>query len=134
MGAPPAVLPRSLAVLWAAFWLFFFVAESLAWDTPAAVTAAWTSLGLSFVLVALVACRAERAGGLLLVAIGLVAGLAYATWSPPNLSAATRVLTTATLSVPPIVAGTLFLVRARAVAGRARAAAIDRMRTPPGRS
>jgi hypothetical protein len=27
-------IARALALLWAGFWMFFFIAESLAWDTP----------------------------------------------------------------------------------------------------
>jgi hypothetical protein len=34
-------IARLLALVWAVFWLFFFVAESLAWRTPALVTAVW---------------------------------------------------------------------------------------------
>jgi hypothetical protein len=34
-------IARLLALVWAVFWLFFFAAESLAWRTPALVTAVW---------------------------------------------------------------------------------------------
>jgi hypothetical protein len=50
-------IARVLALLWAMFWLFFFVAESLAWRTPALVAAPWVGVGLLFVILALAPLR-----------------------------------------------------------------------------
>ena len=112
-------LPRGLALLWAGFWMFFFVAESWAWQTPVLAALPWVGVGLFFVLLALLPWRWERTGGVLLVGVGLFAGVAYAIWSPPRLPLASRVLTTVAFSVPPLVSGILFLRRRRSVATRA---------------
>ena len=73
----------------------------------------WVSVGLLFVLLALVPWRWERTGALLLVGVGLSAGVAYAIWSPPWLLAASRALATVAFSGPPLAAGILFLKTAR---------------------
>jgi len=57
-------LPRGLALLWAGFWMFFFVAESWAWQTPVLAALPWVGVGLFFVLLALLPWRWERTGGL----------------------------------------------------------------------
>ncbi|MGA2184980.1 MAG: hypothetical protein ABSH47_18330 [Bryobacteraceae bacterium] len=106
---------RVLALLWALFWLFFFAAESLAWRTTALVATPWVGAGLLFVILGLLPWRWEVTGGLLLVAIGLLFGVAYAIWPPPRLPLASRVITTIALSGPPLVAGVLFLRHHRAV-------------------
>lgn len=107
-------IARGLALLWAAFWLFFFVAESWFYRAPARVMLLWTCAGVVFVVLALLPRRWEAAGGILLLAVGLLGGAAYAVWPPPELSWAGRVITLATLCVPPIVAGILFVWHSRA--------------------
>jgi len=108
-------IARTLALLWAVFWLFFFVAESLVWRTPALVAAPWVGAGLLFVILGLLPWRWEVAGGLLLVVAGLLIGVAYAIWAPPGLPLASRLITTVALGGPPLVAGVLFLKRHRTV-------------------
>jgi len=108
-------IARALALLWAVFWLFFFVVESLVWRTPALVMASWASVGLLFVILALLPWRKEGTGGLLLVVAGLLIGVAYVIWAPPGLPLASRVITTVVFSGPPVVAGILFLRHHRAV-------------------
>ena len=103
------LLARILALLWSGFWLFFFVAESLAWRTPWPVMLAWTGVGLLFLLVAFVPWRWETTGGFALLITGLVTAAAYSIWPPPQLPLATRLITTVVFGLPPIVAGTLFL-------------------------
>jgi hypothetical protein len=53
-------IARVLALLWAGFWLCFFVVESLAWHTPALVVSTGAGLGLGFVILALAAGAASR--------------------------------------------------------------------------
>jgi len=108
-------IARGLAVLWAVFWLFFFVAESLAWRTPALVTASWAGVGLLFLILALVPWRWELSGGLLLAVVGFLVGVAYPIWAPTGLPVLSRVITTVVLSGPPLVAGILFLRHHRAL-------------------
>ncbi len=102
-------IARVLAVLWAVFWLFVFVAESLAWRTPALVTTSWAGVGLLFVILALVPWRWELSGGLVLVVVAFLIAAAYAIWAPPGLPVLSRVITAVVLSGPPLVAGILFL-------------------------
>jgi hypothetical protein len=108
-------IARVLALLWAAFWLFFFVAESLAWRTPPLVTAPWVGVGLLCVILALVPLRWEVTGGVLLVVVGLLMGVAYAIWAPSGLPLPSRLITNVVLSGPPLVAGILFLRHHRAL-------------------
>lgn len=107
-------IARVLAMLWAVFWLFVFIAESLAWRTPALVAACWAGVGLLFVILALIPWRWEWSGGLLLVAAGFLTGVAYGIWGPPGLPGPSRVITTVVLAGPPLVAGILFLRHHRA--------------------
>lgn len=108
-------IARVLALLWAVFWLFVFVAESLAWRTPALVAAPWVGAGVLFVLVALTPWRWEVTGGILLVVVGLLIGVAYAIWAPPGLPLASRVISIIVLGGPPLVAGILFVRHHRPV-------------------
>ncbi len=107
------LLARTLAMLWAGFWLLFFIVESLAWNTPLLVMASWTGVGLLFVLLAAVAWRWEETGGLLLVAAGALAGVAYSIWAPTHLPAMARAATTLVFSGPPLLAGILFFLHHR---------------------
>jgi len=116
MKVPVALVARTLALSWAGFWTFFFVAESAAWHTPVSVALLWLGLGLLFVVLALVAWRWEMTGGLLLIAVGLTIGVAYPIWAPPYLPVASQVLTTVVCAVPPVVAGILFLMHRRNLA------------------
>lgn len=115
MKLPMVLIARVLALLWAVFWLFFIVVESLVWRTPALLMASWVGLGLLFLILALLPWRREGTGGLLLAVAGLLVGVAYAIWAPPGLPLASRVITTIVFSGPPLVAGILFLSHHRAV-------------------
>ena len=110
------LIARVLALVWAVFWLFLFVVESLVWRTPAPVMLSWAGLGALFVMLALLPWRMEGPGGLLLAATGLIAGLAYAIWAPPGLPLVSYVITTIVLGGPPLVAGILFLRHRRTTA------------------
>lgn len=102
-------IARALALLWAVFWTIFFVAESWAWKTPLPLALPWVGAGLLFILLALLPWRWQATGGILLVVAGLLIGAAYALWGPSSLPLAGRVISTVTLSLPPLAAGILFL-------------------------
>ncbi len=102
-------LARVLAGLWAVFWLLFSVAESWVGHTPARLAAPWVGAGLLFAVLALVPWRWELSGGVLLVAVGILTGVAYAIWAPAGLPLASRAITTVFLSVPPFLSGMVFL-------------------------
>jgi hypothetical protein len=108
-------LARALALLWAGFWLFFFIAESWAWHSPLRVALPWVGVGLLFTALALLPWRWEATGGVLLVAAGVSAGIAYTIWPPTRLPVPVRILTTAVFGAPAIAAGILFLLHHRAV-------------------
>lgn len=114
-----AQMARALAVVWAGFWSFFFIAESLAWHAPFRVTAFWAGVALCFVALALVPWLWQTAGGVLLVLAGPAIAAAYAAWSPANLTTRIRVITAAILGAPPVFAGALFLTHPRAITRRA---------------
>jgi hypothetical protein len=101
---------RALALLWAGFWTFFFIAESLVWHARLDRMTIWVAAGLVFVILALVAWRWEVAGGLVLIAVGVLAALAYAIWGPRELSVSIRGVTLLAFGVPPVAAGILFLL------------------------
>lgn len=104
---------RILALLWALFWMFFFVAESIAWQTPFRMALLWAGLGVLFIVVALVPFRWAATGAFLLILAGLVVGAAYGIWSPPQLNRTGRMITFLTLSLPPIASGALLLLHGR---------------------
>jgi hypothetical protein len=116
-GLGAVFIARTLALLWAGFWLFFFVVESWAWHTPPLLAVSWVGVGLCFVILAIVPWRWEVAGGLVFVVLGLLIGVAYSIW-PPQLPLASRMITTVLLTGPPIVAGILFLMHHRAASAR----------------
>ena len=64
-----------LALLWARFWVFLFVAELVAWHTPVPVALPWVGVGVLFLFVALAAWRWEMIAGLLLRVVGFSAGV-----------------------------------------------------------
>jgi hypothetical protein len=112
-----ALWARTVALLWAGFWTFFFVAESWAWRTPLRVALGWVGLGLLFVFIGLIAWRWELTGGILLILVGFAIGLAYGVWAPP-LPLTSRLLALASFSAPPVLAGILFLKHRQIVVGR----------------
>ena len=109
------VSARVVAILWAGFWCYFFVAESIASASALGIAIAWISVGLLFVALALVPWRWERVGGLLLVTAGTLLLIAYAIWPPAHLTSGARAITALILGVPPLLAGMLFLLHRRAV-------------------
>jgi len=111
MKSPWVRLARALALVWAGFWMFFVIAESLSWHAPLSAALPWVGAGLLFIVLALVPWRWELPGGLLLVIVGCAAGVAYAIWSAARLTVSGRMVTTLAISVPPIAAGVLFLMR-----------------------
>ncbi len=114
-------LARALALLWAGFWMFFFIVESLAFHSPLDQMAVWVAAGLVFVVVVVAAWHWEVAGGLALVAAGVLAALAYAIWGPRELSFTSRVTTLLAFGLPPVAAGALFLMHHHGVTRSSRA-------------
>ena len=121
-----AYAARALALLWAGFWVFFFVASVVVEGAPGHVIVLGAGVLLLFVILALVPWRWEAAGGLLLVVMSLLIGATYAIASAAivradgsRLPLAVRAITTAVFTGPPLVAGILFLLHNRSVKARA---------------
>jgi len=117
---------RALALLWAGFWIYFFVGSVMVEPTPAHVIAVGSVVLLLFVILALVPWRWEATGGLLLVVMSLLIGVTYAIASAAivrrdgsRLPLAVRVITTVVFTGPPLVAGILFLIHHRSATARA---------------
>jgi len=111
---------RLLALAWAGLWLYFFIVESVATHSSLSAAAPWIGLGLLLFLAAWVPWRWEIFGGLLLIALGLAGGAAYALNPPAGLPIATRVVTLLAYSVPSLTAGVLFLLHHHAHAAHTR--------------
>ena len=109
---------RALALLWAGFWIVFFVGSVMVEPTYPRAVLVGSLVLLLFVILALVPWRWEAAGGLLLVAMSLLIGAAYAIASASffrrndgsRLSLPVRAITTLLFAAPPLVAGILFLL------------------------
>jgi hypothetical protein len=112
------LVARALALLWAGFWIFFFVAEGWAWHSPWRAMAFWAGVGLAFMILALVPWRWETSGGVLLVVAGILIGVAYTIWSTPRVPFTSRAITALVFSVPPLIAGILLLTRPRALSAQ----------------
>jgi hypothetical protein len=103
-------IARALALLWAGFWIWFFVAEGWAWHSPWRGMVFWAAVGLAFGILALLPWKWQTAGGVLLVVAGLLIAVVYATWAMPRLPFTIRAMTTVVFGGPPLVAGILFLI------------------------
>ncbi|MGA9624666.1 MAG: hypothetical protein WBL65_24595 [Bryobacteraceae bacterium] len=119
---------RALALLWAGFWIFFFVGSIMVEPTPAHVVVVGSVVLLLFLILALVPWRWEAVGGLLLAVMGLLIGVTYAIASASffrrndgsRLPLSVRAITTLVFAGPPLVAGILFrLHHHRMVSNRA---------------
>ena len=112
---------RALVLLWAGFWIFFFVGSVIVEGAPGRVIAVGSAVLLLFVILALVPWRWEAPGGRLLVVMSLLIGVAYAIASASffrrndgsRLPLAVRAITTVVFTGPPLMAGVLFLLHHR---------------------
>jgi len=119
---------RALALLWAGFWVFFFVGSVMVEPTPSHVIVAGSVVLLLFAILALVPWRWEAAGGLLLVVMSLPIGATYVIASASivrndgsRLPLVVRAITTLVFAGPPLAAGILFLIHHRMASSRAGA-------------
>jgi hypothetical protein len=119
---------RALALLWAGFWVFFFVGSVMVEPTYPRALVVGSVVLLLFAILALVPWRWEAARGLLLVIMSLLIGATYAIASASffrrndgsRLPLVVRAIGTLSFAGPPLVAGILFLLhRHRTVNTRA---------------
>ena len=113
---------RALALLWAGFWITFFVGSVVVEPTPVRVIVVGAAVLLLFLTLALLPWRWEVTGGRLLVVVSLLVGVVYAIASAgivrndgSRLPLAVRAITTAVFTGPPLAAGILFLIHHRSL-------------------
>jgi hypothetical protein len=107
---------RMILVLWAGFWIFFVVGSALGGggkaDFPESIKGILTLLGVVIICLTAVyfAWRPPRVAGIASILIGILVALAFLSISGP----VGMLLFTA---LPPVLAGVLFLIRARRLQG-----------------
>jgi len=108
-------IARSLALLWAGWWLFFGLACSISEGAGAVATVVHMAVpGGVFLAVALIGGWWRRGGTLLLSVAGIVICVAYPALMADRLPVLGLALATAILGLPPLVAGLLLLFAGRA--------------------
>lgn len=116
---------RTLGLIWVAFWIWFGLGSGIVeglkpGGVPLPLPLPWYVLvhtavpGLIFLVLFLIAWRWELIGGVLLVAVGAVVAVAYPLMFAERLPLAMIIPTEVSLAGPPLVAGVLFLIHARA--------------------
>lgn len=108
-------LALAVALLWAGFWIFFGLASGLGEGLdPVGVVIHTAVPGLAFLVPAAVAWRWSAAGGALMVVLGVVILIGYPMDVGGRFPIQTIVFVLLTMALPPLVAGTLFLLDWRA--------------------
>jgi hypothetical protein len=104
---------KGVALLWAAWWIFFVVASELAEPVSAGQKALVCLIGISiFAGCAALAWLPSPYGGIVMLAEGIVLGTLYLT-KMQNANLASQVFVLATLALPPLVSGILLLAAHR---------------------
>ena len=107
---------RILALLWAGFWVWFGLASGIAEGIGVIGTIIHTAMpGLILLASALFAWSKERIGGILLIVEGLIIAIAYPLMTMGHFPILTIIYVLLTMSLPPIVAGILFLISHRRI-------------------
>jgi hypothetical protein len=110
--SPREYTARAISLMWALFWSYQAVTS-----LPAALSASALVTHLVFPVVLLVGSaiagwRRPGAGGVLLMAEGVVLGVGYTVWAVASgLGLIATVLVLAALAVPPLLAGRLFAAK-----------------------
>ncbi|MGQ9672750.1 MAG: DUF7670 domain-containing protein [Candidatus Aminicenantales bacterium] len=109
-----SVSGRILTVIWAAFWIFFFIGSAISGWSEYGVTLSGV-LGPIFILVMLLGCiylawRRELVAGILLTLIGLRILIGYPLKFGHRFAPSTVLSGMGLLGLPPLGAGILFLI------------------------
>jgi len=105
---------RILALLWAAFWVWFGLASGIAEGAGFIGTIIHTaSPGLILLASALLPWWNAKIGGGLLIIEGLIIAIAYPLIFGSRFPVSTVIYVLLTMSLPPLVAGFLFLLNYR---------------------
>ncbi len=109
------IIPRSLALAWALFWVWFGAASGISEGVGFFGAVKHTALpGLIFLASALIPWRFPRSGGIILIVEGVLITIAYPImFDQFPLTIIMYVLLT--MSVPPLLSGILFLLEHRRI-------------------
>lgn len=110
MQVLPVLVARAVALLWAAVWIYFFIAETTETAMQLSAGLPWLALGILFIGNALVPWRWEAAGSWSLIGVAVVVGIAYAVWAPGYLAGDVKTMTIVAFCCPPLLSGILLLV------------------------
>lgn len=101
-------LARTVALLWAGWWVFFGLTSSLSEGLrPVDILIHAAIPGLVFVISAIIAWRWEAIGGVLLLQIGLLVLIAYIVMAYNRFPLSTITVVLLAMALPPLVAGAL---------------------------
>ena len=107
-------IARALAMIWAGWWMYLGVASAFVEGLNLVEVLVRTTLpGLVFLVSAVIAWRWEAIGGVALVVESLLIFIAYPVMTYGSLPLSTVVFMLLTMGLPPLVAGSLFLVSRR---------------------
>lgn len=101
---------RILTLIWAAFWTWFGLASGIGEShSVSGVLLHVAAPGLVFLAFCLLAWRWRHVGGILLVATATVVAIVYPAIMGRHFPTSTVLFVLATMALPPLVAGLMFL-------------------------
>lgn len=107
------IIPRSLSLAWALFWIWFGAASGISEGVGLVGVVVHTALpGMIFLVSALIPWRFPRTGGVILIIESIVIIVAYPIMFD-HFPLITIVFVLLTMSVPPLLSGILFLLEHR---------------------
>jgi len=102
---------RTLALLWAGWWVFFGLASGLGEGlSPVGILIHTALPGLVFLVSVALAWRWETVGGVVLILEGVFVLIAYPVMTYDHFPLATIIFVLLTMALPPLAAGLLLLI------------------------
>lgn len=102
---------RAIALIWAGWWTYFGVASGIGEELDAVgILVHATAPGLFFLALAVIPWKWEAPGGALLLLESLAVTIGYPLATYRNFRASTILFVVVTMALPPMIAGSLFLV------------------------
>ena len=102
---------RAIALIWAGWWTYFGVASGTGEQLdPVGILIHAAAPGLFFLALALIPWRWEAAGGALLLLESLAVTIGYPLATYRTFPASTIFFVVLTMALPPMIAGSLFLI------------------------
>ncbi len=105
---------RTLAFLWAGFWIFFGVASAIHYKTDLMGIFLYAlQPGLIFLVITLLSVKWETAGSIFLIVIAFIVFIRYPLTFGKRFPLSTTLFIYLTMAIPPLISGTLLLVNKR---------------------